>query len=450
MPGKTSIGWASDTWNPVTGCSRVSDGCDHCYAEELSLRYGWSTKPWLPKNAADNVVLHPERLGVPGKWRKPRRVFVNSMADLFHPRVPGEFINQVWMEMYNNPRHIFMVLTKRPKRLRDWTRQKAAVSGWPVNEVWPDWMWVGTSIESRDYVERADLLREVPAAIRFISAEPLLGPIADELFPLLGCNNPVNGGNKGERVSRLRGSRAWGAEDQPGWDGLAPSGAPRNQGQAGSIEALSLFSASSREQNPKGVLAGASDVSRGSGIRAGAPTGMDPSGGADPCRIDDQSRERNQGRQSSLESSAGDPFRAGSTCGTGSWGGTNSTSVRRGQSRVQTDVRPGVGDTQETRDRRATRVDRSRFRSDVPDGVEDCARRPAFAWMIVGGESGPSHRPMEIAWVRDLYDACRAAGTAFFAKQDAHRYPGQRGRIPDDLWVQEYPQRTLEPQGTLL
>jgi protein gp37 len=177
LPGKTNISWASDSWNPTTGCGRVSAGCDNCYAEALSLRFGWSKKPWLPENAEENVVLHPERLGIPSRWKDPRRIFVNSMSDLFHPRVPSRFINDVWMEMFNNPRHTFMVLTKRPKRLRDWTRGAARAKGWPEDEIWPDWMWVGTSIESREHVSRADLLRETPAAVRFISAEPLLGPL---------------------------------------------------------------------------------------------------------------------------------------------------------------------------------------------------------------------------------------------------------------------------------
>jgi protein gp37 len=183
MGDKSAIEWTDATWNPVTGCSHVSPGCDHCYAETLSLRRGWSKLPWTPENAEVNVVLHPERLRLPGTWRKPRMVFVNSMSDLFHPRVPSRFINDVWMAMFNNPQHTYQILTKRPKRLRDWTRFAAKAKGWPVDEIWPDWMWVGTSIESCDYVDRADMLRDVPAAVRFISAEPLLGPLApDRMF----------------------------------------------------------------------------------------------------------------------------------------------------------------------------------------------------------------------------------------------------------------------------
>ena len=174
-------GFKGETWNPVTGCSHASEGCDHCYAESLTRRFAkaWSVPdlPWTPENAAENVVLHPERLRMPYRWRHPRSVFVNSMSDLFHPRVPSSFINDVWMAMYNNPRHRFMILTKRPKRMRDWTLLAARAKGWPADEIWPDWIWVGASVESRDWVGRADLLRDTPAAVRFISAEPLLGPL---------------------------------------------------------------------------------------------------------------------------------------------------------------------------------------------------------------------------------------------------------------------------------
>jgi protein gp37 len=179
----TGIEWThmdgrkGQTWNPTTGCSRVSEGCDHCYAEELSLRRGWSEKPWTVENARENVILHPERLRAPYHWRSPRTIFTNSMSDLFHPLIPTEFIAQVWRAMYDNPRHVFQTLTKRPKRMRDWTRWMAAQRGCMPGDVWPGWMWIGVSVESREFAYRADLLRQTPAAVRFISAEPLLGPL---------------------------------------------------------------------------------------------------------------------------------------------------------------------------------------------------------------------------------------------------------------------------------
>ena len=177
MSGQSAIEWTDATWNPVTGCSKVSAECDHCYAEALSLRYGWSRKPWTPQNAAENVVLHPERLKVPLGWKKPRMVFVNSMSDLFHPRVPSIFIAGVFGVMRQAPQHTFQVLTKSPKRMRDW-----------CNRYQPDALpnvWLGVSIGERAAVGRADLLRETPAAIRFISAEPLL----ESLIDIISCGS---------------------------------------------------------------------------------------------------------------------------------------------------------------------------------------------------------------------------------------------------------------------
>jgi protein gp37 len=166
----TAIEWTDATWNPVTGCSRVSPGCDHCYAETLSLRFGWSKKPWTPGNAAENVVLHPERLRKPLSWREPRMVFVISMSDLFHERIPTGFLRQVLDVMEACPQHTFQVLTKRPERAL------AHLSAY--RKVLPN-VWVGVSIETAQFAWRASVLREVPAAVRFISAEPLLGSLFD-------------------------------------------------------------------------------------------------------------------------------------------------------------------------------------------------------------------------------------------------------------------------------
>jgi len=118
VAGQSKIEWTDATWNPVTGCSRVSPGCENCYAETLSLRRGWSKKPWTNQNAAENVVLHPDRLEAPLHWRKPRMVFVNSMSDLFHEQIPDEYIDRVFAVMALTPQHTYQILTKRPERMR--------------------------------------------------------------------------------------------------------------------------------------------------------------------------------------------------------------------------------------------------------------------------------------------------------------------------------------------
>lgn len=184
MAQTTAIEWTDVSWNPVHGCSRVSTGCKNCYAETLSLRYGQTTAPWTARNAAQNVMLKPHKLREPlstaGPWKNPCRVFVNSMSDLFHEQIPDEYIGDVFDVMREAERHTFQVLTKRPERMRDFVRAYYDYdeSDPPGTRIAP-WsnVWLGVSIENRKWVGRADVLREVPAAVRFISAEPLLGPL---------------------------------------------------------------------------------------------------------------------------------------------------------------------------------------------------------------------------------------------------------------------------------
>jgi protein gp37 len=128
MADHSAIEWTESTWNPVTGCSKVSPGCAHCYAETLSLRFGWSQLPWTPANEVANVVLHHDRLDKPLRWRRPRMIFVNSMSDLFHERVPFDFVERVFEVMAAANHHVFQILTKRHERLAE----LASVSAGPA------------------------------------------------------------------------------------------------------------------------------------------------------------------------------------------------------------------------------------------------------------------------------------------------------------------------------
>lgn len=184
---RSRIEWTESTWNPVTGCSKVSPGCAHCYAETLSRRFHWTTQPWTPAHAAENVRLHPSRLDQPLRWRRPRMIFVNSVSDLFHELVPLDFIGDVFEVMTQAKHHTFQILTKRHERLRE----LAALIEWPAN------VWMGVSIENRRWIDRADALREVPASVRFISAEPLLGPL--DGLDLTGIDWLIAGGESGHR-----------------------------------------------------------------------------------------------------------------------------------------------------------------------------------------------------------------------------------------------------------
>jgi len=180
---KTAIEWTDATWNPVTGCNKVSPGCAHCYASPLAKRLqAMGVKAYA---RGFDVTCHPDRLDWPLRWKKPRRTFVNSMSDLYHDRVPDAFIREVFTVMERADRHIFQVLTKRPERLI------ALAPSLP----WPPNIWQGVSVESARYVSRIDLLRQVPAAIRFLSVEPLLGPIPH--LPLDGIHWVIVGGESG-------------------------------------------------------------------------------------------------------------------------------------------------------------------------------------------------------------------------------------------------------------
>jgi protein gp37 len=183
MSDRSAIEWTEATWNPVTGCSKVSPGCAHCYAEAFAERF--RGVPNHPYEQGFDLRLWPTRLEAPLAWRRPRMVFVNSMSDLFHEDVPKSFISSVFEVMERAERHTFQVLTKRPERV-------AALA----DELrWPPNVWMGVSIENRRWVHRADVLRSLPAVVRFISAEPLLGPLGD--LDLRGITWLIAGGESG-------------------------------------------------------------------------------------------------------------------------------------------------------------------------------------------------------------------------------------------------------------
>lgn len=185
MADGSAIEWTEATWNPVTGCTKVSAGCKHCYAETFAER--WRGVPGHPYEQGFDLRLWPERLDQPQRWRRPRLIFVNSMSDLFHERVPDDFIGQVFEAMAEAPHHTFQVLTKRPERAL------ALADALP----WPEHVWMGVSIEDMRVANRADALRAIPAAVRFVSAEPLLGPL--DAMPLDGINWVIAGGESGPR-----------------------------------------------------------------------------------------------------------------------------------------------------------------------------------------------------------------------------------------------------------
>lgn len=205
MGDRSSIEWTEATWNPTTGCDQVSRGCDNCYAMALSRRLKAMGQPRYqhdgdPRTSGPGFGLsvHPDTLALPLTWRRPRRVFVNSMSDLFHARVPVAFIRQVFDVMAATPQHTYQVLTKRARRLR---RLAGSLE-------WPDNVWMGVSVEDQQVVDRITDLQQVPAAVRFLSCEPLLGPLPG--LSLDGIGWVIAGGESGPNARPM--DPAW-AED---------------------------------------------------------------------------------------------------------------------------------------------------------------------------------------------------------------------------------------------
>lgn len=187
MATHTTIEWTEVTWNPVTGCTKASQGCKHCYAERLADRF-WGSRSFT------EVRIHPERLEQPLGWKKPRVVFVNSMSDLFHEQVPETFVHRVFDVMRASPRHTFQILTKRSERLA----RMATQLDWPEN------VWMGVSVEQATMLSRIDHLRAVPAAIRFLSCEPLIGPL--DGLDLSGIHWVIVGGESGPGARPMKAS----------------------------------------------------------------------------------------------------------------------------------------------------------------------------------------------------------------------------------------------------
>jgi len=189
----SAIEWTEATWNPVTGCTKVSPGCTHCYAERMARRLHAMGQPRYANGF--RLTLHPDLLELPMTWRKPQTIFVNSMSDLFHKDVPQEYVRQVFGVMQRATWHRFQILTKRPDRVADLDNQLH----WAPN------IWMGVSVENDKYRWRIEFLRRTGALVKFLSLEPLLGPLMG--LDLCGIHWVIVGGESGPgaRIMKLNG-----------------------------------------------------------------------------------------------------------------------------------------------------------------------------------------------------------------------------------------------------
>lgn len=207
MPSK--IQWTEETWSPVTGCTQISQGCKNCYAKIMHARLAaMGNKKY--SNPFSVVTCHPDTLDIPRHWRKPRTIFVCSMSDLFHEDVPDEFIERVFQVFDEEDRHTFQVLTKRPGRML------GVLSGHTPSEN----VWIGTSVEDQGRADqRVDVLQKTPAAVRFLSVEPLLEAV--DLGDLSGIHQIIVGGESGPRCRPMKADWARSIRDQCQEQGVA-------------------------------------------------------------------------------------------------------------------------------------------------------------------------------------------------------------------------------------
>jgi protein gp37 len=227
MADKSAIEWTDATWNPVTGCTKISPGCDNCYAERFAERFRGT--PGHPFEPGFDLTLRPERLKQPLSWRTPKMIFVNSMSDLFHKDIPGEFKDHVFDVMEEADWHVFQVLTKRSSLMRDYLRRRYGAQRGPHH------MWFGVSVEDGTKQSRIRHLRETPAGMRFLSVEPLIGPVGT--VDLTGIDWVIVGGESGPRARPMDPDWARQVRDQclaigipfffKQWGGLRPKSGGR-------------------------------------------------------------------------------------------------------------------------------------------------------------------------------------------------------------------------------
>ena len=385
MGANTKIQWTDYTFNPWWGCTRVSPGCEHCYAEAFAKRCGvqWGVK-------AERRFFGDKHWAEPLKWNaaaaklgERRRVFCASMADVFEDRDDLRAERAKLFSLIHTTPHLdWLLLSKRPENMERLADARW-IHGWPSN------VWAGCTVEDqRRADERIPHLLRVPAAVRFLSCEPLL-----ERVDLTGVLEVKNG----SEAARERNLSASGVGDAS------------NRQERRDMERFST----SRETNDDGLLDGARDGRRDEGARPGSSTGMEAPARRDPKRDDGESHRRESLEQRAVESRTRDVLGAD---GSFSPGAEARDTDRRAQSERQADERCGGGDSDSSVAWRAAQIDREGLRSERSNNQQD-RPRPALDWIIIGGESGPGARPFDLAWARSIVEQCKAAGVACFVKQ---------------------------------
>lgn len=409
--GETTISWTDRVWNPVTGCSPVNPACDNCYAKRMAPRlrgrFGY------PQDEPFAVTLHPDRLSEPLELKKPQRIFVCSMGDLFHPEVPYLYALRVFTVMAMAPQHTFQVLTKRPGRMAHFANK--LLPEYSCGTIpWPSNVWAGVSIPNARYLPWLDVLARVPAPVRFVSLEPLLSGV--DIRRWLGYNPS----HEVEELRRycLQCGYQWRTDDRPVWPYLEDSVEAGRQ-VAQMYSGVSSDTATGRASPSFGVPPNPFNDELEADQCPGAPSGVQALLRPDSRGNAAQPQERDQGRQPAGEPGGGDPLSERATyAGCSPQGQGEIRSAGRGERNGQTDRCPSCGDTLPTWRRGTTYLNSFGLWCRFPNDLQDSTRSaPIIHWTICGGESGPKARPSHPDWFRSVRNQCEAAAIPYFFKQ---------------------------------
>jgi protein gp37 len=422
MGAKTGIEWTDATWNPVTGCTKVSAGCKFCYAERDFHR------PYPERDFSD-VRCHPDRLSWPLRWRGSKqakaegrrsRIFVNSMSDLFHESVPFEFIDKVCGMTHACAQHTFQILTKRPIRMVEYDYWRAANN--PHAPAWPSNVWLGVSVEDQKTAdERIPLLIQTPAAVRFVSYEPALGPV--DFSPYFRYD-PVHG-NKTQRRVCLSGSEVGRPPNYGRWDSLEDS-----EARVGSLEEMRcepIMQAGESRTRLRGIPSGPRDDRREEGLLLGGTADMASFQRSNSRHSHCESQGREKEKKPLEQSGTGDQLRATETCRENLEGRTCLRSERPQEFNGKIDHQASTRDTESPRARGETGDDSAGLRDQISRGIKNSPwGSVGLNLIIAGGESGPHARPAHPDWFRAIRDQCQAAGVPFFFKQWGEWLPADK------------------------
>ena len=485
MSVTSKISWCDSTWSPLVGCSRVSSGCANCYAVKEVRRLSGNPHPKIAADFAGLVERHgngqldwtgevrllEDRLTLPLRWKKPRRIFVNSMSDLFHESVPNAWIDEIFAVMALCPQHTFQILTKRAERMQSYfainhaflfdrideasTVYDAchanldAAGRWPLPNV-----WLGVSVENQATAdERIPWLLRTPAAVRFVSYEPALAAVD---FSSFFVYNPIYE-NQAQRGVCLSGPDKRGPGDRSGWDNMA--GPQTRLGPLATEDSESLMQEGESRARLRGVLPGTDYGRQGTDLRPGPPARVETFLRTNPRGSDREPQRRGKKEEHPEQSSISNTHRTNTSC---------SAHPEERQDRPawgekcdgEAHTPRGDGDSWTPCPGGETGKHSSRLSRELQDDLKDMPWRPLDKGdlIIVGGESGPKARPCNIAWLRSVAQQCQAVGVACWVKQvganayevsefdrayplkTKHKAGADPAEWPSDLQVQQMPE----------